>query len=106
MATAVNNKETVVLKDGSKVEITPLSIRNLRKFMEIVKGFEKTKNELDALDLMIEAVQVALCAVDAEKYADVDHLNDVLDMPTIAQIMRVAGGVDIEEDPNLAAATA
>jgi predicted DNA-binding antitoxin AbrB/MazE fold protein len=106
MATAINNKETVVLKDGAKVEITPLSIKNLRKFMEIVKAFEKTKNELDALDIMIEAVQVALCAVDPEKYSDVDHLNDVLDMPTIAQIMRVAGGVDIEEDPNLAAATA
>lgn len=106
MATAVNNKETVVLKDGAKVEITPLSIKNLRKFMDIVKKFEKTKDELQALDIMIEAVQVALCAVDAEKYADVDYLNDVLDMPTIGQIMKVAGGIDIDEDPNLAAATA
>lgn len=106
MATAVNKKETVTLKDGVKVEITPLSIKNLRKFMDVVKKFEKTKDELEALDIMIEAVQVALCAVDEEKYADVDYLNDVLDMPTIAQIMRVAGGVDIEEDPNLVAATA
>lgn len=101
MATRVNNSEKVTLQDGTVVEVRPLNIKNLRKFMEVTKKFEKVKDEDEGLTLMIEACQIALVAADEEKFSDVDYLEEVLDMNTIAKIMNVSGGVDINADPNL-----
>lgn len=101
MATKVNNSEKVTLQDGTVVEVRPLNIKNLRKFMEVTKKFEKVKDEDEGLTLMIEACQIALVAADEEKFSDVDYLEEVLDMNTIAKIMNVSGGVDINADPNL-----
>lgn len=101
MATRVNNSEKVTLQDGTVVEVRPLNIKNLRKFMEVTKKFEKVKDEDEGLTLMIEACQIALVAADEDKFSDVDYLEEVLDMNTIAKIMNVSGGVDINADPNL-----
>lgn len=106
MANSINNKETITLQDGTKVDIRPLTIKNLRKFMEVVEGFEKIKDEKAGLDLMIDAVQIALVAINPEKFNDKDYLEEVLDMPTISRIMEVSGGVDINADPNQGPATA
>lgn len=106
MPTSVTkNAEKVTLQDGSVVEIKPLNIKNLRKFMEITKKFDGVTSEEDGLELLIEAAQVALMAFDQEKYADKEHLEEVLDVSVIADIMRIAGGVDINaENPQIARA--
>lgn len=106
MATKVNNGEKITLQDGTSVEIRALNIKNLRKFMDVTKKFETVKDENEGLDLLIQACQIALIAADEEKFGDVEYLEDVLDMETIAQIMKISGGVDINADPNLADAMA
>lgn len=106
MATKVNNGEKITLQDGVSVEIRALNIKNLRKFMDVTKKFETVKDENEGLDLLIQACQIALVAADEEKFSDTDYLEDVLDMETIAQIMKISGGVDINADPNLADAMA
>lgn len=105
MATRVVKTEKVTLQDGSVVEVRPLNIKNLRKFMEVTKKFEKAKDDTDGLDLLLEAVEIALKAADAERFEGAD-LEELLDIDSIGQIMRVAGGVDINQDPNLLEATA
>jgi hypothetical protein len=105
MATKVNRSEKVTLQDGTVVEIKPLNVKNLRLFMEVTKRFSETKTEDEGLNLLVEAAQIALLVADEEKFADTEYLEDVLDMNTIATIMSVAGGVDINADPNLPDAT-
>jgi len=105
MATKINKSEKVALQDGTVVEIKPLNVKNLRKFMDVTKRFSETKTEEEGLTLLVEAAQIALLAHDEEKFADAEYLEDVLDMNTIATIMSVAGGVDINADPNLPDAT-
>lgn len=105
MANSINNAEQIVLQDGTKVAMKPLNIKNLRKFMEVVKKFEKIKDDADGIDLMLEASQIALMAIDAEKFADMEYLEEVLDISIISKIMEVAGGVDINADPNSLTAT-
>lgn len=105
MATKINKTEKVTLQDGTVVEIRPLNVKNLRLFMEVTKRFAETKTEEEGLSLLVEAAQIALLVNDEEKFADTEYLEDVLDMNTIATIMSVAGGVDINSDPNLQDAT-
>jgi hypothetical protein len=103
MATKVNKEETVELQDGSKVKVRPLNIKSLRKFMAVVKDFSEAKDDEAGLDLMVDAVQVALKRTEPEKAEDRDYLEDNLDLPAIYKIMNVAGGVDMSGggDPNL-----
>jgi hypothetical protein len=101
MATKVGKSgEKVTLQDGTVVEIKPLSIKRLRDFMEITKQFEKAKDDAEGLDLLVKATQVALLAVDEERFADLEDLEDLLDITTIADIMRISGGVDIDSAGN------
>ena len=106
MATKVTTGEKITLQDGTSVQIRALNIKNLRKFMDVTKKFESVKNEDEGLDLLIDACQIALLAADEEKYSDKEYLEEVLDMETIALIMKVSGGVDINADPNLSDAMA
>lgn len=102
MATKVVREEEIELQDGRKVTIKPLNIKGLRKFMAVVKKFDSVEDEDESLDLMVEAVQVALFKVDPEIAEDKDYLEENLDMNTINRIMEVAGGVDMSGgDPNL-----
>jgi hypothetical protein len=101
MATKVNNSEKVTLQDGTVVEVRPLNIKNLRKFMDVTKKFETVKDEDEGLTLMIQACQIALLAADEDKFSDTDYLEEILDMNIIAKIMNISGGVDINADPNL-----
>lgn len=102
MATKVNKEEKVTLQDGREIVVAPLNIKNLRRFMEVVKGFEDVKTDAEGLDIMVDAVQVALTKADPEIADDRDYLEENLDMPAIHKIMNVAGGVDLsgDGDPN------
>lgn len=103
MATKVTKEETVTLQDGEEYDVRPLNIKNLRKFMTIIEGFQDVESEVDGLEIMVEACAVALLKDYPEKAADTDYLEENLDMDSIAQILRVSGGVDISGDPNLTA---
>lgn len=100
MATQITKPETVTLQDGTEITVRPLSIKHLRKFMAVVKKFEDVTDELEGIDIMVEACGAALRKDHAE-IADDPELEDNLDMNAINQILRVAGGVDMSGDPNL-----
>jgi hypothetical protein len=102
MATKIIKEEEIELQDGRKVVVRPLNIKGLRKFMAIVGKFEEVESEEDSLDLMVEAVQIALTKADPEIADDIDYLEENLDMNSINRIMEVAGGIDMSGgDPNL-----
>jgi hypothetical protein len=109
MATKVSKEETLELQDGTEVTIRPLNIKNLRKFMEVVARFEKLGEDEEAedksIDIMVDAVSVALLMNNKELAEDRDRLEEILDVPTMHHIMALAGGVDMSAganaDPNL-----
>lgn len=102
MATQIVKEEIVELQDGKELTVKPLNIKGLRKFMAVVKKFEDVDDDEQGLDLMVEAVQVALTKQHPEEAEDRDYLEENLDMNAINRIMQVAGGVDMSGgDPNL-----
>lgn len=100
MATKVYTVETIELQDGSEVTIKPLTIKRLRRFMEIVKEFDKIEEEDESVDLMVKACAIALEVADPALAKDTDRLEDALDIPTMWKILEIAGGVK-PSDPNL-----
>jgi hypothetical protein len=85
----------ILFADGKKRTIRPLTIRNLRKFMKIVKDLKSEDNLTDEdIDVMVEAAAVALTAVDPELAEDSEALEDALDLRCFGELMNAAMGSD------------
>ena len=85
----------ILFADGKKRVVKPLTIRNLRKFMKIVKNLKSEETLEDAdIDVMVEAAAVALGVVDPELANDREKLEDVLDLRSFGALMTAAMGSD------------
>ena len=103
MATTVYDVEEIELQNGNKVKLKPLSIKELRKFMEAIKKTGEVSTEEETLNILIDACAVALEKQLPDLVKDRDALEDALDVPTINRILEVCGGIKMD-DPNLLAA--
>ena len=103
MATSVYDIEVIKLQSGEDVTLKPLTINRLRRFMEVMDKFGEAKTEIETLGILIDACAIALESQLPDLVADKDKLEDSLDLPTIYRILKVCGGIDLE-NPNLVAA--
>ena len=104
MASTVYDVEKIKLQNGVEVELKPLTIKELRKFMIVIQKTAEVSTEDETLTLLIDACAVALEKQLPELVKDRDAFEDVLDVPTINRILEICGGIKMD-DPNQLAAT-
>jgi hypothetical protein len=102
MSTTVHEQKELVLIDGTKIKVRPLKISLLRQFMKKFEGLAGVQNDNDkSMTLLIECVAIAM-----EQYkpdlADVTKLEDVIDLPTVYQIVEAASGINLSDSALLA----
>lgn len=112
MANTVYDSKTIKLQDETEVTLVPLAIGRLRRFMKAWAKVVEAKDEDEAFDIYINCCGIALekqIGGNFEKTADVDkvltddyreYLEDILDQPTIFEILDVCGGLKLN-DPKL-----
>lgn len=104
MATKVYDTLEIELENGDVVELKPLPIKALRKFMEVINKIEDDENqsELGAMDVFLNGAIVCLKGLNPEKYGDMkdEEFEEILSVPAILKILEVAGGLK-SADPNL-----
>lgn len=118
MANAVYTVEEITLQDGSAVELRPLNISRLRKFMVLIDEFGNAESEDDGFETLLVAAALCISNKRPEFWDEtVDRgegkprgkytpdFEEVADMPTVYHILDVCGGVKLN-DPNLLAAAA
>ena len=103
MATTVYDVEQIQLQNGDTVTLKPLPISKLRKFMKVMQNTQDSNTEDAALNVLIDACAIALESELPEIVKDREKLEEILDLPTINRVIKVCGGIDLE-DPNLLAA--
>ena len=103
MATTVYDVEEIQLQNGATVKLKPLTIKELRKFMQVIQKTQEVTSEDETLTILIEACAVALEKQLPELVKDNDAFEDTLDVPTINRILEICGGIKMD-DPNLLAA--
>lgn len=90
----------IVFADGEKRRIRPLTIRQMRKFMKVVQQLGDVEGgSMDdvQIDLMMEAISIALEKEYPEVASDRDALEDLIDMKSFNDIMSAAMGTDPNE---------
>jgi hypothetical protein len=105
MPTTVYDIEEIQLSDGSSLTIRPLSIKHLKKFLDVIKKAddEKVTTEDEVMEIFIEAAMVCLEQLKPELSKDKDKFEETIEVPTMMKILEVAGGLKLN-DPNLATA--
>ena len=104
MARTVYDVEKIKLQNGAEVELKPLTIKELRKFMTVIQKTAEVSSEDETLTLLIDACAVALEKQLPELVKDRDAFEDVLDVPTINRILEICGGIKMDDPNQLAAA--
>lgn len=103
MATTVHEEKEIVLIDGTKVNIRPLKISLLRQFMKKFEGLADVQDDNDkSMTLLIECVQIAMKQYKPELAEDITKLEDLLDLPTVYQVVEAASGVNLSDTALLA----
>ena len=102
MATTVYEIVEVELSNGESLTIKPLTIKQLRKFMTIIKTMDNPENASDdaAMDIFIEAAMLCLENSMPELSKDKEKFEEVVEIPTMMKILEICGGLKLT-DPNL-----
>ena len=97
MATKIYDSDFIYLIDGTKIEIFPLKIKYLRKFMQTFNKIKSAKNDIDSLSYLSECALIAM-----EQYYPeintIDLLEDNIDLPTVHKIVNMAGSIKIDHE--------
>ena len=105
MATKIYETIEIELEDGQAILIKPLSIKNLRKFMDIVNQMSDTDSIEDEDQLMgvfMDACVHCLKSLHPKLFSDKtkEDIEELVTLPTVMKILEVAGGLKTN-DPNL-----
>ena len=105
MATSVYDVVSLELQDGTELELRPLPIKQMRKFMKKLESLgepvldeEGERVEVDGMDQIIELTEI--CLEKNKGAQDIEDYEDVLDLPTAYKIIEVCTGVNLA-DPKL-----
>lgn len=97
MATTVHESIELELIDGTKITARPLKLSLLRPFMsKFEKIAEVAENNDKSMNLLVECVQIAMQQYKPE-LADIEKLEEVLDLPTVYKIIEAASGVKLAD---------
>lgn len=97
MAT-VNEEKEIVLIDGTKLNIRPLKISLLRKFMAKFEEIQEVASDNEkSIGILMQCVQIAMNQYKPELAENLEELEELLDLPTVYKIVEEASGVRLAD---------
>jgi hypothetical protein len=97
MATTIYNSQTIHLFDGTELEIVPLKIKYLREFMDVFENIKNTKNDDEAIAVLVECVRICMKQYYAKISGTVEQIEDNIDMPTVYKVLDTSAGIRINK---------
>jgi hypothetical protein len=102
MATSIYKTKNVYLFDGTEIQIMPLKIKYLREFMDAFDKIKYTKNDDEAMLVLLECTRIAMKQYYPLISKSIEDLEDNIDLPTVHEILDLAGNIKVggesEED--------
>ena len=97
MATTIYKTNYVKLFNGNEIEIIPLKIKFLREFMVYFEKIKETKNDQEAIDVLVDCVRICMKQYCPEISKTVEDVENNIDLPTIYQVLDFAAGIKINK---------
>jgi len=88
-----DNKKTITLVDNTEVPVRALKLSLLRPFMIKFAELAAVADDNDkSMDILMDCVQIAMKQYKPELADDREQLEELLDLPTVYQIIDAASG--------------
>lgn len=105
MSTEVYEEKTIKLIDGTEIKVRPLKISLLRPFMKRFEAIAEVAEDNDkSMSVLMDCVQIAMKQYKPELGEDLEKLEDLLDLPTVYEIIEAASGINLTDSALLALA--
>ena len=102
MATAIYKTKNIFLFDGTEIETMPLKIKYLREFMDAFDKIKYTKDDDEAMLVLLECTRVAMKQYKPDISNTIEDIENNIDLPTMHEILDIAGNIKVggasEED--------
>lgn len=102
MTTNIYDTAELELEDGTNIFIKPLPIKQLKKFMEVIRELdsEEITTEEQAMDIFVKAAMVCVEKSYSEIGLNREKFEEVVNIPNMMKILEICGGLKLN-DPNL-----
>jgi hypothetical protein len=98
MATSIYKTKNIYLFDGTEIEAMPLKIKYLREFMDAFDKIKNTKDDDEAMMVLLECTRIAMKQYYPSVSKSIEDLEDNIDLPTVHEILDIAGNIKIGEN--------
>lgn len=98
MATKLYTTNYVEDINGKKIKIIPLKLKYLHDFMDTFEKIKDTKNDDEAIAILVECVRIAMMQYCPEISSSKEEIEDNFNMPTIYEILDYSAGIKINKD--------
>lgn len=97
MATTVYETKNIYTISGQEIEVSPLKIKYLRQFMDAFDSIKQSKDDEESIKILSECVRIVMKQVYPELSKTIEDVEDNFDLPTIYQILDIAGGIKMKK---------
>lgn len=97
MATEIYKTGIVYLMDGTELEISPLKIKYLRRFMDQFEDVRKAEDDIEAISALSRCAMTCMKQFMPELSVSQDLFEDSVDLKTIYLILEYAAGIKVDE---------
>lgn len=97
MATTVYDTKSISLIDGTNIELRPLKIKHLRKFMQYFDVIKHANGDEESVQILSHCALVALSS-QYPLIATIEDLEDSVDLPTVYSILEITAGISVNPE--------
>lgn len=98
MATEVYKTKTISLLDDTKIELSPLKIKYLRKFMVEFENVKLANGDLEAISALSDCAMICMEQYKPEIATSAELFEDYINLDIIYDILEFAAGVKINKE--------
>jgi hypothetical protein len=98
MPTIIYDTDEVLTVENKRIELSPLKIKYMRKFMNVFQTIDYAMSDEDAIDTLSECARICMEQFAPEYSDSVQSVQDTFDLKAIYHIMNIAGGIRINDD--------
>ena len=97
MASKIYEVSTISLVDGTEIELRPLKIKYLRKFMDYFEVIKFAKDDETSIKILSQCALIALRS-QYPLVSTIEELEDSLDLPTVYKVLDITAGIKINSE--------
>jgi hypothetical protein len=97
MAKEIYAIDYVTTVDGIEIELSPLKIKYFKQFMDVFDEIKKAESEDEVFQIFTKCCVISMRQF-YPKIKTVEDFEDNFDMKSMNKIIKVAGGIDIENN--------